>query len=381
MHKLTVFNLSFNGGNADCSRIDLENGRKVLVDYAYETGAEDPDGLGVDLPAKLRQDLKDNRRNHFDVVCFTHLDFDHYRGSSDFFWLEHAEKYQSADRIRITTMWVPAAFITETGVDDAEGKILQKEAIHRFKRGKAIRVFSRPGRLEDWCAQNGVKFEDRKGLIYDAGKVLDEFNIDDDGFEIFVHSPFAVHQDDNSLEDRNGDCIVFQGEFDCSGSRTKLLMMGDSTWEALVDIVNITRAKSNDSRLEWDIAKLPHHCSYLSLSDEKGQDKTTPKNEIQWLFEDQALDGGIIISTSKPIPEKGTAEDKDKQPPHRQAANYYRAIVRKNIGQFLVTMEHPTKKAPDPIVIEIKSTKATVKKSALPAAAAIISKPAPRAGA
>ncbi|TQE99813.1 MAG: hypothetical protein FKY71_06675 [Spiribacter salinus] len=379
MHKLTVFNLAFNGGNADCSRIDLENGRKLLVDYAYETGA-DPDGVGVDLPTELRQDLIASKRNGYDVVCFTHLDVDHYRGSSDFFWLEHAEKYQGKDRTRITTMWVPAAFITEAGIEDSEGKVLQKEARHRFKNGKGIRVFSRPGRLEDWCSKNGVKFEDRKSLIYDAGKILDEFSIDEDGFEVFVHSPFAVRQDENSVEDRNGDCIVFQGEFDCSGARTKLLMMGDSTWEALVDIVNITKSKGNDSRLEWDIAKLPHHCSYRSLSDEQGQDTTMPKDEIKWLYEDQALEGGAIISTSKPIPEKGTAEDKDKQPPHRQAASYYRSIVRKNSGQFLVTLEHPTKKSPEPIVIEIKSSKATVKKSTMPAAAAIISKPTPRAG-
>ncbi len=379
MHKLTVFNLSFNGGNSDCSRIDLDNGRKLLVDYAYEIGT-DSDGLGVDLPTELRQDLETNKRNDYDVVCFTHLDFDHYRGSTDFFWLEHAKKFQSSDRIRISTMWVPAAFITETCVDDPEGKILQKEARHRFKSGKGIRVFSRPGRLKDWCEKNEVKFEDRKGLIYDAGKVLDEFSIDVDGFEVFVHSPFAVHQDEDTVEDRNGDCIVFQGVFDCSGSRTKLLMMGDSTWEALVDIVNITKAKGNDPRLEWDIVKLPHHCSYLSLSDEKGRDKTIPKEEIKWLYEDQALEGGIIISTSKSIPAKGTAEDKDKQPPHRQAANYYKSVVSKNDGQFLVTLEHPSKKSPEPIIIEIKSSKATVKKSAIPAAASIITKPTPRAG-
>ena len=54
MHKLTFFPL----GNADCCRIDLEAGEKILFDYADMRCAEDDSDLRIDLPAELRQDLK-----------------------------------------------------------------------------------------------------------------------------------------------------------------------------------------------------------------------------------------------------------------------------------------------------------------------------------
>jgi len=44
-------------GNADTLRLDLADGRKVLVDYANMRCADDDDDLRCDLPAELRRDL------------------------------------------------------------------------------------------------------------------------------------------------------------------------------------------------------------------------------------------------------------------------------------------------------------------------------------
>jgi hypothetical protein len=149
----------------------------------------------------------------------------------------------------------------------------------------------------------------------------------------------------------------------------------------MTDIVAVTKAKGREFRLEWDVAKLPHHCSYLSLGPDKGTDKTEPVENVKWLYEEQRQDGGIIVSTSKPIPTKGTKEDEDQNPPHRQPANYYKGDVVDNAGaQFLVTMEQPSITAPKPIVIEIDASKATVQKRAVSAAYIATSRPAPRAG-
>ena len=82
----------------------------------------------------------------------------------------------------------------------------------------------------------------------------------------------------------------------------------------------MTKNHKREHRLEWDICKLPHHCSYLTLGPEQGKDKTVPVKDVAWLFENQGLRGCIIVSTSKTIPEKGTEEDKSNQPPHRQAS-------------------------------------------------------------
>jgi len=374
MHKLNFFPL----GNADCCRIDLDGGERILFDCAATRDPNDADDKRCDLHQELRDDLAAAGRDCFDAVAFTHLDRDHFARATEFFHLDHAKKYQGGDRIKMNVMWVPAALITEQAPDDAEAKVLQKEARHRFKKGSGIRVFSRPERLRKWCEQSGIKLEDRIHLITDAGKLVPEFTLKKHGVEFFVHSPFAVRQDANTVEDRNGDAIVVQATFEVSGVQTKVLLMADTTHEALADIVTITKKYGNEDRLEWDVAELPHHCSYLSLGPDKGKDKTTPVDEVAWLYEEQGLEGAVIISTSKPIPAKGSKEDKDDQPPHRQAANYYKGVV--GATDFIVTMEHPKESAPEPIVIEIGAGKATLKLPTVTAAAFATSRPAPRAG-
>lgn len=376
MPKLTLFPL----GNADCCRIDLDGGEKILLDCAATLDPNDATDKRCDLHQELRDDLKAADRDYFDVVAFTHLDRDHFARSTEFFHLEHAKKYQGGGRIKMNVMWVPAAMITEDAPDDEEARVLQKEARHRFKQGAGIRVFSRPERLRKWCEQNGIKLEDRCGLITDAGKLVPEFSIEKHGVEFFVHSPFAVRQDAKTVEDRNGDAIIVQATFKVDGVETMALLMADADHEVLADIVRVTKSKGNQARLEWDIAKLPHHCSYLSLGPEKGVDKTAPVDEVAWLYEDQGRAGAIIVSTSKPIPVKGSKEDDDVQPPHRQAANYYKPVLAASDGEFVVTMEHPKVSAPKPVVIEIGSRGHTLKVTTTTAAYVATSRPAPRAG-
>jgi hypothetical protein len=130
----------------------------------------------------------------------SHLDKDQLQWCNGIHLLEHAKKYQGEDRIKMNVMWVPAALITEQGPDDDEARILQKEARHRFREGKGIRVFSRPERLRQWCEENGIKLDDRVRMITDAGELAPEFSLSTDKVEFFVHSPFAVRQDENTVE-------------------------------------------------------------------------------------------------------------------------------------------------------------------------------------
>ena len=124
MHKLTFYPL----GNADCCLIDLDGGKKMLFDYANMRNPEDEGDLRCDLPVLICENLEASSRDYFDVVAFTHLDEDHYKGATEFFWLDHAQKYQDEDRIKIKTLWVPAAMITETSLDKEEARVLRKEA-------------------------------------------------------------------------------------------------------------------------------------------------------------------------------------------------------------------------------------------------------------
>lgn len=355
MPKITFYPL----GNADCILIDLQSEEKVLFDYAHTRDPDDADDLRCDLPTELRSTLGD--RDYFDVVAFTHLDKDHYTGATEFFYFEHIKKYQGdvdgKPRIKMTTMWVPAAVITEklSADDDPEAKAIQKEARERFKAGKDIRIFSRPERLREWCEENSIDFDDVKRLVTNAGTLTPEFTLEEDGAEFFVHSPFAKRLDEETVEDRNEDSLLFHATFLCGDTETKAIFAADAPHDALADIVNITESKGNRERLEWHVIKLPHHCSYLSLGPEKGDDKTEPVEEVKRLYEKYGQDAGIIVSTSNPIPEKGTDDEKADDPPHRQAANYYRDAAREHKGTFKVTMEHPDSSSPQPLHIQICS--------------------------
>ncbi|MGE5620983.1 MAG: hypothetical protein ACM3U0_00285 [archaeon] len=368
MHKVTFYPI----GNADCSFIELQSGENLLFDYAHCKSFEDEKDLRVDLKVIISDKMEDKKRDYFDIVAFTHADDDHIRGFSDMFFLEHAKKYQGEGRLKINELWVPAAVICEKNLTE-EAKILQAESRYRLKNKKRIRVFSRPQPLKDWFESEGLKMEDFTGMFIDAGQIVPNFELKRDNFEIFVHSPFAKRED-KELIDRNTGSIVVQCVFQVNGSLTRLILGADTPWNNWVDIVNITKYHKRPERLNWDIIKLPHHCSYLSLSEEKGKDTTVPAKEVAWFYE-QGNSACKIVSPSDVIPKTDT-----DQPPHRQAANYYKDVAKTLKGEFLVTMEFPKESKPEPLEIEIDDDGATTKKRNLGAAGVVSYKAGGRNG-
>jgi hypothetical protein len=378
MPKMTFYPLD----NADTILIDLANGKKVLFDYAHMR-SDSEDDKRIDLREALWKDLKDDKRDGYDVFAVTHLDNDHTAKADEYFYLDHGKKYQDGDRAKIDTLWVPAGVIVESRNDLKPGaRALQAEARHRIVKGYGIRVFSRPQMLKDWLEARGVRLDARAHLITDAGDLARELTLSRDGVEFFVHSPFAWRQDANDVIDRNGNSLMMQATFSVNGTLTRAILGSDVDHEALTLIVRTTRRHEREARLLWHIFKLPHHCSYLTLGPVRGKDKTEPVEDVRWLFENRALPRCVIISTSKPIPDKGSDEDESTLPPHRQAANYYRDMVDADgrDGEFKVTMEHPKKSAPKPLVIEIDGLGQRVKKEQVIGVEAAASAFTPRAG-
>lgn len=379
MPKMTFFPL----GNADSILIDLANRKKVLFDYGNE-GTGSDDDKRIDLRDALWKDLKADNRLGYEVFAVTHLDNDHTCGADDYFYLDHAKKYQEGERAKIGTLWVPAGVLFESRNDLREGaRAIQAEARHRLVNNYGIRVFSRPQVLRGWLADRGIRIEDRDHLITDAGNLAPELNLWTDGVEFFVHSPFAWRQDEKGVAiDRNGNSLVMQATFSVNSVLTRAILGSDVDYEALTLIVKTTKRHKRDERLLYDIFKLPHHCSYLTLGSVRGEDKTEPVEDVRWLFENRSQRGCVIVSTSDPIPVKGTKADQSTQPPHRQAANYYRDMVNEygRDGEFKVTMEHPRVSDPKPLVIEIDGLGHRIKKEMSVGVAAVASTYAPRAG-
>ena len=356
-------------GNADCTRIDLKDGRKLLIDYADMAKGDPASGL-IDLPRVLRDDLRAAQRDYFDVVMFTHLDEDHTKGAGEFLHFERFSGRQEDGRIKMRELWVPAAAITEEGCL-ADAQTIRQEARHRFLEGSGVRVFSRPGRLRAFCERNRIRLEDRLHLITDAGKLVSGF---DDlnapgGIEIFIHNPMAWRLNDREVEERNEDAVMFQAVFREVLTDTRVLFASDVNSDTLSHVVRTSKAHDNADRLRWHVYKIPHHCSYTSLNcGEKGVDKTTPIEDVRWLCEKQAEPHGIMVSTSESIPGKGSARDVDIQPPHRQAAAYYEEVAEKIGGQFEVTMHHSPVRNPKPCQVAITAAGASfVAMAALPA--------------
>ena len=377
MPKLTFYPLY----NADTCLIEPAYGRLVLFDYANMQNPDDETDRSADLPKLLWDALRQNRSDTFRVLAITHLDDDHTRGAEDFFYLDHAAKYQDGERAKIETLWVPSGVITETRTGLTESaKALQAEARYRLKKGYGIRVFSRPIALSDWLAANGLTLESRAHFITDAGQLAPEFSIYADGLEFFVHSPFAWRQNETEVVDRNRHSLVMQATFNVSGTLTRAILGSDAAHEALTDMVKTTKRHHREERLIWDLFKLPHHCSYLTIGPDRGDDMTEPVEEVAWLFETQGQRGCYVVSPSCPIPLAGSDAYKSVQPPHRQAANYYKKVVKAKDGEFRVTMEYPRVDTPRPIEIEITYLGARLKKLQPIGAAAITATSAPRAG-
>ena len=366
-------------GNADTLRLDLADGRKVLIDYAAMRNEDDDEDKRCDLSAELHSDLKKAGRDYFDAVCITHTDSDHCRGFGEFFWLEHATKYQETNRIKINQLWVPAAAVLEDGLK-GDARLVRAEARHRLREGKGVLVFSHPDALKEWFVDEGLDFEKRKHLIVDAGQIVPEYTkTGPEKVEFFVHCPFGWRQDQNSVISRNEDSIAMHATFTEGGRESRLFMASDINHETLAEIVQVTRRHGNEDRLGWDIMKLMHHCSYLSLGPERGIDETKPVPEVLWLFQDQRADNSTIVTLSSPIPEKGSEEDKSDQPPHRQAANYHRRISNERNGKFVVTMEHPNKANPKSFTYKVTSRGITLA-LAVPMVSTTAASSTPRAG-
>jgi len=365
MHKITFFPL----GNADCSLIELENGRKIILDYAAMKDETDKADKRCDLKEGILSRVEDGE---IDVFVITHIDEDHIKGISDLFYLEQAAKYQEGDRIKIKELWVPAAVILETS-PEGESRIVRDEARHRLRNKGKIKVVSNPEKLEEWLENQNLKLDDVRHLIMRAGSLADGFSLEDDGVEFFIHSPFSKECDGKDI-DRNNAGLLLAANFEVEGQSTKVIFGADVMREVWEDIIAITKWAKNEDRLEWDIFDISHHCSCGVLADDKDDIPKGLSDNIKWLYEEKSNNACIMISKSKPI------KDDDKNPPCYKAQQYYKSIIEKKNGKFIVTMEHPNENSPKPFTIHITKYKAEPQLKSESGPSIIIGNKAPRQG-
>ena len=333
-------------GNGDSALIENDDGRHLLIDYNCPDEAKDDDDERINLEEELDKRLE---YQDLDVLMITHAHEDHYGGFSEYFWLDFAKKYKSDDRRKITELWVPDALIWETGII-GEGKTLQSEARHRLlEEQSGIKIIGESDSLIEFIEDSGkVTYEDVKHLIFKPGDVINHFS----GFEIFIHSPHSWKTEGD--ENKNNKCIVVQADFRIDfKSVAKVIFGSDAESNAWENIYSATENNGNLDRLEFDVFKISHHCSHTALNkDEKGNFITEPVENVKKLFEEQGQYKCKLIASCNKIPSK--SKRNEPEPPHYQAAEYYKEVAGDKDGEFEVTMEQATgSNNRKPIIIEI----------------------------
>ena len=344
--------------NADCTLIRTADDRLILVDCAAMTGSESDD-LRIDLPRALREDI--GSRWEIDALVLTHLDQDHFRGVTELFRLGPSPGKRIDSRIEVRQLCVPAAAIVDEGLESAEARVIQQEARSRLKQGSGIRVISCPSTLVRWMRTEGLEPKDREHLITHAGTCLPEFSLARDGLEVFVHAPFADSAESKREIERNETSVVLHLTLSVGGRTTGVFLAADVECEDLARIVRNSERSGNQNRLLHNVVKLPHHLSYGSLNRDKGVKQTKPLDPIRRFYEQYGQPGVVLIGSSKVV-EPGATDG----PPHPEAARYYESVAASKGGTFVVTMEFPTKTAPDRLILDIGPTGVSIIESRSP---------------
>lgn len=374
-------------GNGDTSLIQTENNKFILMDFYQTSNSTDSEKPEYDISDALRKKLKNEKKSSIDIVVFTHADKDHINGSTDFFQLEHASKYQGGDRIAIDELWVPAAMLLESAKNDEQSSefvIWRQEARYRLKKKLGIKVFSKPEALKELIKSWDMTVEELSLHIIDAGTILDNFSLQKDGIEFFVHSPFIKNcnkEGKDIKEIRNEAALIFNVRFNVDGQQYDYLAIGDSEAHVLEDIVDITKNKNREDRLTWDLFNIPHHCSYLALADngKKGEFITEPLPKVKELLKMGKKESYLICSSE--AFKTGSEAEESSQPPHIQARRCYEKYLKEVQGRkFIVTGENGGTKKPEPVVIQIQRSGLTVKTIATTAAIAAAATTPTRAG-
>jgi hypothetical protein len=376
--KLTFFPV----GNGDMVLIELESGRKILIDMNIRVAADNPEDNTPDVSSQLRKALErdDQGRLYVDALLVSHPDKDHCTGLIKHFHVGGPDDWSKVeDKIFIRELWSsPLVFrrASTTHILCEDAKAFNAEARRRVKRfresGNSVSTGDRILILgED---ENG-KTDDLRAILVRIDEQFTQINgQNDDSMTAYLLGPLPKEDNVEAEEklSKNHSSTIIQFSLSGGGQpdQCRFLTAGDAEvaiWEKLWD-----RHAANPDCLSYDILQAPHHCSWRSLS----YDSWSGKREEAQVCDkarnalSQARTNAIIIASSEPI------KDDDNDPPCIRAKREYVNIAE----QFKVTMENPKASAPEPLIIEIDEDGPMIVKRNPLGAAAIISRPAPKAG-
>ncbi|HEY1607553.1 MAG TPA: hypothetical protein VGF77_18345 [Allosphingosinicella sp.] len=344
----------FKVGNGDMSLVELETGRRILVDINIRGGADDEDDETPDVARQLKDALTrdDQGRLFVDAFLLTHPDKDHSSGLEKHFHLGPLTDWKKTDdKIVIREMWSsPMIFRRRSKkhnlCDDACA--WSKEARRR------VQLFRENGKLDNGDRilvlgeDVGGKTDDIEGILIKQGERFAAIDgIEEEVFEALLLAPRSPADDEEEdVLSKNNSSVILQMRLGAGGKEDAAyyLFGGDAEvaiWERLWNA-----HKDAPADLAYDVLIAPHHCSWHSLSwdswsklGEKAKVSDDARNALS-----QARAASVILASSCPI------ADDQNDPPCIRAKREYEGIVGEVKGEFKCVGEI---EGDGPLVIEI----------------------------
>ena len=343
--------------NGNMILVKLKDRTTILVDMHIRKKSQDEnEEKFYDVLSHLKDNLeKDSEGRYFvDAFILTHLDHDHIAGLRDNFYLGTIDNYSDADKdnekIVINETWSSDRF-RQRQTDDRnfsdDAKAYNKEMRRRVKLYKEKKTIQKEG---DKVIILGGVDKEIKNITYSIGKSISKINSKNlDNFKMNILGPLEQqeNEDKETFDAKNRGSLILQLEITVGHYTNKVLLTGD----AEVDVCEYMHNVYDSNKLEYDILCTPHHCSMASLGRKKDENKKggyeISKDAKETLS--HAKSGAVIVSSSKEI------LDDNNNPPHYEAMQEYKKILKPKSGEFKCTATYPKKSSIEPMIFEFTS--------------------------
>ncbi len=369
--KITFFPV----GNGDMTLLELESGRKVLIDVDIRAAADDPDDDTPDVAKQLRDRLvRDSEgRLYVDAFLLSHPDKDHCTGLKKHFHLgAPADWSKLADKIFIRELWSSPMVFRRASKDHVlcdDAAAFTSEARRRVKRFRDTGGGVSDGdRILILGEDEGGKTNDLTAILVKVDEVFARVNGQYDSSmsaRLLAPRPKSDDEDEEATRSKNHSSTILNISLAGDGQPdvARFLTGGDAEvaiWESLWQ-----RHSGRPDWLTYDILQAPHHCSWHSLSydswSEKGEDAEVSEDARKALS--QTRKGAVIVASSKAI------KDDDNDPPCIRAKREYQDIARDAGGSFKCVGEPESK--PTTLEFEVGRNGPRLKTKTLTAAAIV----------
>lgn len=336
-------------GKGDSTTIVIDHETVVQIDVHNLASADDDDDPRIAIIDRLVEILPVRHgKPYLAAFGLTHADEDHCLGFAELL-----------ERVTIGDLWFSPYILRdeEDLSDDAEA--FCSEARRRVDvniagpaaSGDRIRVIgdhdllrepTYAGLPEECLTPPGSAFSAIDGVPHG------------DVFRVFVHGPVGS---DDEIE-RNDTSLAMQVTLAAESVEMRLLLLGDLAYPGVRRVFD----EADPGDVSWNVLLAPHHCSRsvfdFALGDEE---EKTLKQDIVDDMRTAAHDPGWVVASCGPIPASNKPSD---DPPHADARNRYEEIAPTEV---LVTGEHPSTEAPEPIVFNLTAAAVELRKARGPA--------------